>query len=141
MKTKLLISFIFLSTLGFSAAEESLFAAPTHTKITKSNRGLFGYKTVTESSTGDMVVLACANPGKLECKRSAMNTSIPSVLTPTQIDEISAHVDELIFANPVNGSYIYQNDYLVLYTVGTVITNVTIDILTRSEALERGITI
>ena len=118
---------------------DSLLAIPTHTKTVKSKRGLFGYKYVDETNTPDAALLACSDPGFRKC--AWRNPQGIGALTAGQLDEISEHVDALILANPINGTYIYANDYLVIYTLGVTISDITIEILTRSEAADRGYTI
>jgi hypothetical protein len=139
MKTILILLTLFIFANGYSLTSDSLLAIPTHTKTVKSKRGLFGYKYVHETRNGDAALLACSEPGFKKCAWT--NPQGIGVLTAGQLDEISEHVDALILANPINGTYIYANDYLVIYTLGVTISDITIEILTRSEAADRGYTI
>ncbi len=119
-------------------SDQLLLASPTYTKIVKSNRGLFGYKYVNDTGTPDARVLACAEPGFRACR---LTNVITSILTPTQIDEISNQVDNLILSTRKGGNFVYQNTYFVLYSfVATDISKTTIEILTRPEAASRGYT-
>ncbi len=126
-----------------------LCAVPTYTKIVKSNGGFFGYRDVASSETGNgsggtNVILACADPGLRRCRMSnATNFTTTGLLTEEDFDQIDQQVLSRLTAGTgdvVNGQFVYNSNYMVVYKYKIASNELTYEIYTRDEAIQAGYT-
>lgn len=85
--------------------------------ITKSNRGLFGYKHIVEQQAEGQHRLDCSDPGRMSCK-SSLGTIVvssengdlqPFELTETQFDAIDLYVENQLLSLNESGNFVYDN--------------------------------
>jgi hypothetical protein len=141
MKTNLLVllSFAALSVGATeSLSESSLLASPTHTKVTRTNRGIFGYKYVNDdtSSNGDYV-LACSQPGHKKCAPTAI--IISGGLQENDSDTILNMVDHKILEEGASGTFVYNSQYYITYSFDINNGETNVYIYTEAEANGLGI--
>lgn len=114
-------------------------AAPTQTKVVKSNRGLFGYEYVTQTeSSGGGILLACSQPGFKDCKIVPSSITTPGGLPTEEGNEIQNLVDSLIEGGQTAGNFVYGDNFLVIYSFDSTIDETEIDVYTKDEAAELG---
>lgn len=135
----LLLSFAALGVeAAESSSESSLLASPTHTKVVRNGRGLFGYKYVNDDTTtnGDYVLL-CSDPGRKKCAPTALIVS--GGLQESDSEIILNSVDHKILEIGATGNFIYDSKYYVTYSfdINTGVTNVYI--YTEAEANGLGV--
>lgn len=146
MKKIIITTLTLLSIKGFSGvSNEKLFAAPTYTKIVKSDGGLFGYKYVDETTTsngsgGTNQILACSNPGWNRCR---FTSTAKSILTQTDLDQIESLVTDQVASvqdKKTEGQLVYNASYLVVYKYHLGPDDLTYEIFTKDEASAAGYT-
>jgi hypothetical protein len=126
MKILLNLFFIILSTNAFCWI-----------KIDKYNGGLFGYRNVTESHSGDNHMLGCADPGKNKCRFSSISSSgeTPSLF---QIEQIDIQIQDKLRNENFRGDFIFENSYFVKYIFDYNINKLSYEIYSIQEAKNFG---
>ncbi len=101
--------------------------------ITRSDRGLFGYREITEShdAANGINYLYCTNPGKSSCKWAKLTSN------NDKYEDIVLRVDGECSQGSVAGSF-EKGDYYVRYTFDRDSDVLTIYIYSREEAIGLG---
>jgi hypothetical protein len=112
------------------------------TKIEKYNGGFFGYRTVSESTSGPNSILACADPGRNRCNFSTGFTVVGNNGAVVKYDDFSPIETEVmkhITRENTSGSFIYSSDLLVQYTYIIETGKLTMQIYGVYEAQSLGL--
>lgn len=142
-KTLIILSSLFLAQ-GFvqASTDRELLSAPTYTMIVRTKGGLFGYDYVNTSQSftnPQNVITACSDPGLKRCKVEIQAlTNVPSVLNPSQLEEIDNQVNQKIADTKVNGNFAYGSNFFVVYTFELAVSKIQYTIYTKDEANALG---
>ncbi len=104
-----------LVTIALLASEVN--AEPPVTKY-RSRRGLFGYKTVTQTNGPSSIVLNCIDPGLIGCKTmgiTVVGDDGEISLSESDIESIEQVIDKKILSNSSSGTIVYDNKVVVTY--------------------------
>jgi hypothetical protein len=109
MKRLLLVGFV----MGFSF----LSLADVPLEVTKKNRGLFGYKQVTEIYGEGRHTLSCFDPGHTSCRTNGLVVLSETVsLSSDEQLLIDKTVEDNVKGGSVSGKFVFDNKCLVVYT-------------------------
>jgi len=110
--------------------------------ITKSNGGLFGYKTVQQTNMNDgSTTLVCSNPGLTRCRAQTLRTVDGNTLTADEIEKIDNAVSEIISSSENGtGKLMFDNRYVVTYKYNENSDKLIMEVYTPEEAKLEGIT-
>lgn len=118
------------------------FSVFSWTKIEKYNGGFFGYKSVAESHSGDNHMLACADPGKQNCKFAGTFGVIDQGGEEIIIDDfepIESEVLSRITRDNTFGSFYFQSDFFIKYSYDIESDRLIIEIYSIYEATSLGL--
>ena len=109
MRKSLLVVFL-LSCSVFSFAEGGV-------EVTKENRGLFGYKTVTEVFGEGRHTLSCFDPGRTRCRTNMGIVVVDETLTLTEAEFvlIDTKVEELVKEDNLTGLFVFDSKCVIVY--------------------------
>ncbi len=136
---KIMISALTLISCASYATNcgNDLLCVPTYTQVNQINKGIFGYKHVdTNKDTKGNIITVCENPGIHKCKTSAAIAN--SDLTADELAEVETMVMSKISPSSLNGSFIYNTNFLVKFEVGADTRALNYIIYTRAEATLYG---
>jgi hypothetical protein len=86
-------------------------------EVTKGNRGLFGYKQVTEVIGEGRHTLACFDPGWIGCRAMGLVTLDETTsLTSDEQLAIDAGVERLVTKDNTCGKFVFANKAVVIYS-------------------------
>ena len=130
--------YFFLCAIGTLLASFSLHA---EIEVTKKNRGLFGYKEITETVAEGRHTLSCFNPGRMKCKSSLGSYVVDENLTLTEAEFniIDHRVEELVSEGRSSGRFVFDNKCFVVYSYCENSDTLRFSIYSMEEALEIGI--
>lgn len=95
-------------------------------EVTKSRRGLFGYREVTETIAEGRHTLNCMNPGWSACRTMGLITlDETTTLSNDEFATIDETVESLIRENNTSGKFVFADKAVIIYSY-----NVTTDIVT-----------
>lgn len=129
------------------AALISFTAAPAFCwyKIERTNRGIFGYDVVYETTAGPNTILGCSNPGRKSCHGSGIISVTPSgpVIDNSSVDDINKTVDQRIadaeYGKDTKGNFYYGSDFYVEFTYVFASDKIEINIYSVKEAKDLGL--
>lgn len=110
MKTLFTLAAIILLTLEVNAE-------PPVTKY-RSRRGLFGYKTVTQTNGTGSIVLNCIDPGLIACKTmgiTVVGDDGEISLSESDIETIEHTIDDKILSGSPTRTIVYDKKVVVTY--------------------------
>ncbi len=119
MKKIIIVIFTLMVVKGFSGnGTNYLYAAPTWTKVVKSDGGLFGYKHVDQNTgaTSGNSTLACSDPGFNRCRFTPIDIVVGGNgnLTEEDFIKIDALVNSSINSDNLLGELTYSS-YTIKY--------------------------
>jgi hypothetical protein len=106
-----------LLLLGFVLAFSFLSMAEPPLEVTRSRRGLFGYKEIHETIAEGRHILNCSDPGWSACR--AMGITVLDETTTISADElanIDATVEGLIREDKPTGKFVFAGKAVVIYS-------------------------
>lgn len=104
-------------------------------EVTRSRRGLFGYREVTETTAEGRHTLSCFNPGWSSCK--AMSMATLDETTTLSTDEqaiIDSTVEGLISESNTSGKFVYANKAVVIYSYSVDTDTINYQIYSIAQA-------
>ncbi|TSJ45650.1 hypothetical protein [Fluviicola chungangensis] len=84
----------------------------------KSDRGLFGYKTVTQTNSPDLIMLSCRDPGLIACRAQGITVVGDDgeiSLTETNIESIERMIDDLVLSGKNSGTIVYDDKVVITF--------------------------
>lgn len=117
------------------------FSGQCWTKIEKTNGGLRGFRTVTESITPGSSMLACYDPGRSKCVFSGGFTVISEDGEIIKYDDFSIIEEEVmkrITRDNTSGSFAFSSDLFVKYSYNDNSDKLTMEIYSTYEAKTLG---
>ena len=102
---------------GFAIVLSALAIAEPPLEVTRSKRGLFGYRDVTETNAEGRHTLSCFNPGWSNCKAMGMVTlDETTTLSADELASIDATVDQSVTESDTSGKFVYADKAVVIYS-------------------------
>lgn len=117
-------------------------AEPPVTKY-RSRKGLFGYKTVTQTSSPGSIVLNCIDPGLISCKTVGMTVVGDDgeiSLSETDIEAIEKAIDNKILSDSHYGTLVYGDKLVVTFWFKEEADELSYTLYSVPQARRYGIT-
>lgn len=109
--------------------------------VTEKNKGLFGYRYVSETVAEGTHTLSCNDPGFSSCKSElgSYNVDGELVLSHEEFSVIDETVNESIHEGNSKGKFVYDDKCLVVYSYSESNDQLTYRIYSISEAQENNL--
>lgn len=112
MKKLILTVSLLLTTIN-------LFAEGDPVKVTKKNRGLFGYKSVNETIAEGSHTLTCLDPGRTACRTNGISVVVDETLTLTseELAKIDSQVDTFVSEDrKESGKFVFDGRAVIVFS-------------------------
>lgn len=116
-------------------------AVPPVTKYRK-NGGLFGYKTVTQTSTPSSIVLNCIDPGLTGCRThgiTVVGDDDEISLSEENIRTIENKIDERILSGNNSSTIVFDNKVVITYWFNLETDELSYTLYSIPQARNKGI--
>lgn len=106
-------------TVGILLTTINLFAEGDPIKVTKKNRGLFGYKSVNETIAEGIHTLTCLDPGRTACRTNGISVFVDETLTlaAEEIASIDSQVDAFVGEDRKElGKFVFDGKAVIVFS-------------------------
>lgn len=110
--------------------------------VTKKDRGIFGYKEVTEVQAEGRHTLTCLHPGRQACRPQIPSMVVDGTLTltATEFNTIDATIERTVQDNEKEmGSFIFDNKAFVTYSYNPYQNTLIYTIYSITEAKNKNL--